>query len=164
MGNSKNVDWQIEEAAGGDWAWMQDGLIESTWEALSPELKKAASKEEVRERLDQKVAKIRGSEGFPNQAFIAKRNNSGRAGFVWVAETPHQFTGQPQGFILDIYVAEGYRNRGLGGRLMKAAEEWAKGRNLKRIELSTSVDNKPARRLYEKMDYQVEMLRMGKVL
>lgn len=59
-------------------------------------------------------------------------------------------------------MAEGYRNRGLGGRLMKAAEEWAKGRNLKRIELSTSVDNKPARRLYEKMDYQIEMLRMAK--
>ncbi len=164
MENSKNIDWQIEEAAEDDWSWMRNGLIESTWEALSPELKKAADKEKVRKRLNQKVAKIRGPEGFPNRAFIAKHNNSGRAGFVWVAETPHQFTGQPQGFILDIYVTERYRNRGLGNRLMHIAEEWAKGRNLKRIELSTSVDNKPARRLYEKLDYQVEMFRMSKIL
>ena len=56
--------------------------------------------------------------------------------------------------IAELYVDEGVRNRGIGGRLLAHAEELARSRGMRRLCLETGIGN-PARRLYERNGYRV---------
>jgi ribosomal protein S18 acetylase RimI-like enzyme len=107
---------------------------------------------------------MRKDQGFPNRAFMARTDDGSPAGFVLVAKTHNDATGQLEASLLSQYVAEPYRDQGLGHRLMEAAEDWARRQGLPRISLSVSVQNTLGQKLYESLGYQVETLRMSKKL
>jgi ribosomal protein S18 acetylase RimI-like enzyme len=156
--------FRIEKATESDWAWIVQGQVEIAWARLGPDRQQEASRQTVEERVSQQVAELRQREGFPTEAFMAKTDEGTPAGFVWVAKTHNDFTGQLEASLLNQYVAEPYRGRGLGRRLMETAEEWARQQGLPRISLSVGAHNKLAQKLYETLGYQVEMLRMTKGL
>ena len=164
VAHHRGINFRIEAATEDNWLWMMQGMAESIWESLSPECLQEVSQQAVRERLNQQAARIRGPEGFLNQAFIARDEDRQQAGFIWVAKTHSEFTGQPQAFVLDVYVVAPYRGRGLGQRLMETAEEWACQHGLRRVALSVAAHNAPAQSLYEALGYKVETLRMSKEL
>jgi ribosomal protein S18 acetylase RimI-like enzyme len=55
--------------------------------------------------------------------------------------------------LYDLYVLEKYRKLGIGSKLMNKSRNFAINNNFSRIELSTSVDNYNAQKLYESLDY-----------
>ena len=66
-----------------------------------------------------------------------------------------QFDAQPDAFaISELYVDEALRNRGIGGRLLRHADELARRQRASRICLETGITN-PALRLYERHGYTV---------
>lgn len=156
--------FQIEKATESDWPWIVQGQVQIAWVRLGPDRQREASRQTVEERVAQQVAKLRQEEGFPNEAFMAKTDDGTPAGFVWVAKTHNDFTGQLEASLLSQYVAEPYRGQGLGRRLMETAEEWACQQGLPRVSLSVGAHNRLAQRLYETLGYQVDMLRMTKKL
>lgn len=160
----RGTSFRIEIAVDADWPWIIRGLAEIAWVRLGRERQQDMDRQAVEERVTQQVAKLRGDAGFPNEAFVAKMGDGTRAGFVWVARTHNDFTGQLEASLLDQYVAEPYRGQGLGRRLMEAAEAWARRQGLPRISLSVGAYNTIGQRLYESLGYQVETLRMSKEL
>ena len=156
--------FRIEQAAESDWTWIEQGQAEIAWTRLGRERQREASRQTVEEHVAQQVAKLRQESGFPNEVFMAKTDDGTPAGFVWVAKTHNDFTGQLEASLLNQYVAEPYRGQGLGRRLMETAEEWTRQQGLPRISLSVGVRNRLAQRLYETLGYQVDMLRMTKKL
>jgi ribosomal protein S18 acetylase RimI-like enzyme len=52
--------------------------------------------------------------------------------------------------------------RGIGGRLLAFAEDWARGHGCRYITLGVFPGNTRARALYERHGYGVELLRMAK--
>jgi ribosomal protein S18 acetylase RimI-like enzyme len=131
---------------------------------LDPERQRRIGRIVVEESVARQVERLRADEGFPNQAFVAKTDDGTLVGFVWVARTHNDSTGQLEASQLNQYVAESYRGRGLGHRLIEAAEEWARQQGLLRISLSVGARNRLGQRLYESLGYQVETLRMTKRL
>jgi ribosomal protein S18 acetylase RimI-like enzyme len=83
---------------------------------------------------------------------------------VWVAKDQNDFTGQMQASLLNQYVAEPYRDQGLGHLLLETAEEWARQQGLPWISLSIGARNTLGQKLYESLGYRVETLRMAKHL
>ena len=89
--------------------------------------------------------------------FIAGRNSR-----TWVAEGGGEILGfliadrQPQKVchIVTIDVVESGRRRGIGSRLMFAAEEWARQQGLRLIYLETAEDNLTAQRFYRARGYR----------
>ena len=55
--------------------------------------------------------------------------------------------------LYDLYVLEKYRKLGIGRKLMNKSKEFAINNKFSRIELSTSIDNYDAQKLYESLDY-----------
>jgi len=160
----KGIRFRIEKAVESDWPCVVQGEVEIAWARLDPERQQEVSWRSIEAHVSERVAKLRREEGFPNEVFVARTEDGTPAGFVWVAKTHNDFTGQLEASLLNQYVAEPYRGEGLGHRLMETAEEWARRQGLPRISLSVGVHNTLGQRLYESLGYQLETLRMTKKL
>jgi ribosomal protein S18 acetylase RimI-like enzyme len=158
------AQFRIETATADDWLWIVQGQAEIAWARLGRERQREASRQAVQERAAQQVERIRRDEGFPTQTFVAKAKDGTLAGYVWVAKSHHDFTGELEASLLSQYVAEPYRGQGLGRRLMDTAEEWARQQSLPHISLSVGQHNKVAQNLYKTMGFNVDTLRMTKEL
>ena len=74
-------------------------------------------------------------------------------GFVQLYETFDSLNLDKKLILYDLYVLEGYRKLGIGKKLMNRSKVFAMRNNFSRIELSTSIDNYNAQKLYESLDY-----------
>jgi len=95
-----------------------------------------------------------------------KFNNALLQSDVWVADlydhpSPKEVTGflvskikQHMGYIMSVDIAPDHRRKGIGAKLMYAAEDHYKTLGLKKIFLEVAVDN-PAQTLYFKLGYRV---------
>ena len=164
VNKSAEGSFHIETATESDWLWIVQGLVEIAWVRLGPERQRRMERQAVEESVARQIERLRGDEGFPNQVFLAKMDDGTPAGFVWVARTHNDSTGQLEASLLNQYVAESYRGQGLGHRLMEMAEEWARQQGLPRISLSIGVRNTLGQKLYESLGYEIETLRMSKRL
>jgi ribosomal protein S18 acetylase RimI-like enzyme len=162
--SSNETAFRIETATKDDWPWIVQGQVAIAWAGLGSERQREVSRQTVEERVARQVAVLRQQEGFPSVAFVARTDDGTPVGFVWVARTHNDFTGQLEASLLSQYVAEPCRGQGLGHRLMETAEEWARQQGLPSISLSVDVHNRLAQKLYETMGYEVETLRMTKKL
>jgi aminoglycoside 6'-N-acetyltransferase I len=62
---------------------------------------------------------------------------------------------RPVGYIEGWYVAENYRHRGIGRKLLAAAEDWARSQGCVEIASDTWVDNEVSQRVHEALGYEV---------
>jgi ribosomal protein S18 acetylase RimI-like enzyme len=158
------TQFRIETATEDDWPWIVQGEAEIAWIRLEPDQQKEVGRRAVEEAVARRVQRLRGDAGFPTQAFVARTDDGTLAGFVRVAKTHNDSTGQLEASLLSQYVSEPYRGQGLGHRLMETAEDWACQQGLSRISLSIGVHNTLGQKLYESLGYEVETLRMAKQL
>jgi ribosomal protein S18 acetylase RimI-like enzyme len=140
------------------------GQAEIAWTRLGPGRRRKVSRKAIQEDVERQVARLRADTGFPNQAFVARTRDGIPSGYVWVARTHNDSTGEMEASLLSQYVTESYRGQGLGTRLMETAEDWARQQGLPRISLSVGVRNRLGQRLYESLGYEMETMRMSKRL
>ena len=84
--------------------------------------------------------------------FIAEVNEI-PAGFTLLYTSFSSVSLQAVFILNDLYVAEEYRNQGIGKLLLEKAKEHCRELNYKGLALETAVDN-PAQQLYEKLDWK----------
>jgi ribosomal protein S18 acetylase RimI-like enzyme len=161
---SNETGFHIEKAKEEDWPWIVQGQAEIAWTRLGPDRQEELGWQTCGASVARQVARIRRDEGFPTATFVARTGDGTRAGFVWVARTHHDFTGQLEATLLGQYVAEAYRHQGLGRLLMARAEEWARQQGLTRISMSVGAHNTLAQKMYETLGFRVESLRMSRDL
>lgn len=84
-------------------------------------------------------------------------------GFVSVTERLH-FTGERQGYVGELVVAQLHRRAGVAATLMAAAEDWARRRGLASLSLETGAGNAAARAMYAGLGYAEEEVTLTKRL
>ncbi|MCL2008845.1 MAG: GNAT family N-acetyltransferase [Treponema sp.] len=62
---------------------------------------------------------------------------------------------------INIAILQDYTGKGIGAELFKAAEDWARKKDIKRLELSVMLNNAPAIKLYSRLGYVREGLKRG---
>jgi ribosomal protein S18 acetylase RimI-like enzyme len=88
---------------------------------------------------------------------IAESSLDGPRGFVLMLDTlPDEVTGMPQGFVAYMAVEPDARRRGIGARLLAAAEEAARAKGLPYLALMVTEDNLAARELYAQAGFSTE--------
>jgi len=95
---------------------------------------------------------------------VADTGDGTPIGYVWVLSLVAFDAIIPRGHIAGVGVAESVRGRGVGGLLIAAAEAWCIELGLPEVSLHCYMDNTGAHRLYERLGYQDEWLRMRKAL
>lgn len=86
------------------------------------------------------------------------------AGYVFATTREDYFTHEPHAHIEVLAVEPAAEGRGIGRRLVEAAETWAKGKGYRRMTLNVFHTNTRARALYERAGYQPETLHYHKLL
>ncbi len=89
-------------------------------------------------------------------------DNKDVIGWLWIYADPHH--PQKEAFIYDFGLYEAYRGQGNGQQALKALEEEAQQLGIKKLSLHVFAHNKTAKRLYEKMDFEITDLQMSKRL
>ena len=84
--------------------------------------------------------------------FIGTENENIVA-FVQLYETFDSLNLNKKLVLYDLYVLEKYRKLGIGRKLMNKSRDFAINNKFLRIELSTSINNYSAQKLYESLDY-----------
>ena len=73
--------------------------------------------------------------------------------FVQLYETFDSLNLNKKIVLYDLYVLKNYRKLGIAKKLMNKSKDFAINNNFSRIELSTSINNYSAQKLYESLDY-----------
>ena len=95
---------------------------------------------------------------LPLTILVAENNDRMLVGFLEVDLRSHADgcnPARPVGYVEGWYVAEGYRHRGIGKKLLKEAEDWARGHGCVEMASDTWIDNDVSQRVHEKLGYEV---------
>lgn len=94
-----------------------------------------------------------------NAWVILAEDGHGLAGFCIVHH--EQSVGPPIGYVVTIDVAERWRSRGIGERMLSDAETWSRGHKCVGMMLHVFVKNERALRFYDRLQYRRVGLQKG---
>jgi GNAT superfamily N-acetyltransferase len=114
---------------------------------LSGELGYPASAEQIAARLRQLTPATR------HAVFVAESPGAGLIGWVHVS-TSHLLESDVRAEVNGLIVAEGQRSAGAGAKLLQAAEEWARRRGCKGMNVRSNVIRERAHKFYEQHGYE----------
>lgn len=123
--------------------------------ALWPESSVEEHSKELRLLLGGEAASVL---KMPLTIFVAEADDGRLIGFLEVDLRSHADgcdPSRPVGYIEGWYVAEGFRERGVGARLIAKAEEWSRGHNCVEMASDALIDNEVSQRAHEALGYEV---------
>ncbi|MGA8247126.1 MAG: GNAT family N-acetyltransferase [Nocardioides sp.] len=100
--------------------------------------------------------------GFEGAAFVAEDGGE-VVGFASVSTVEH-FAGEVDAYVGELVVAAPVEGAGVGGRLLEAAEAWARERGFRCLTLTTGAANARARAFYAARGFRDEDVKLTKVL
>lgn len=118
-----------------------------------PEAVMAATRDWVVSALD-------GHEPDRRPVFVAEGDDGVVVGFVSVGSRPH-WSGETDAYVGELVVAEEAVRDGVGGALMRAAEDWGRANGYRRLFLETGAANTGARAFYKSRGYDEEDVRLS---
>jgi GNAT superfamily N-acetyltransferase len=114
---------------------------------LSGELGYPASAEQIATRLRQLTPASK------HAVFVAESADAGVIGWVHVSVS-HLLESDTRAEVNGLIVAEGQRSEGAGAKLLQAAEEWARRRGCKGMNVRSNVIRDRAHKFYEVHGYE----------
>jgi GNAT superfamily N-acetyltransferase len=94
---------------------------------------------------------------------LVAADEHGIAGVITIRPSPH-FTGERDGYIGELVVAERASRRGIGRALIDAADAWARHQGLRHLTLHTGTFNTNARAFYAALGFAEEEVRLTRLL
>lgn len=95
--------------------------------------------------------------------FVAERDGV-IAGFVHVRSLEDYYRRCNHGHVADLVVAEGHEGQGIATALLERAEEWTRAQGYDWMTLGVFEQNARAERLYHKLGFRRDVIRMLKPL
>jgi aminoglycoside 6'-N-acetyltransferase I len=95
---------------------------------------------------------------LPLVVFVAEASGQSLLGFIEVglrSHADHCDPALPVGYVEGWYVVEGQRRRGIGKRLLAAAEDWAQRQGCVEMASDTQIGNELSLRVHESLGFRV---------
>jgi len=95
---------------------------------------------------------------LPIAILVSEDENGALIGFLEVGLRSHADgcnPARPVGFVEGWFVQEQFRNRGVGGELMRSAEDWARAQGCREMASDALIDNEGSQRAHEALGFDV---------
>ncbi|MEP6828956.1 MAG: GNAT family N-acetyltransferase [Rhizomicrobium sp.] len=109
------------------------------------------------------VAEAIASMGDDPSVFVAVIDDA-VAGFIHVRSMEDYYRRRKHGHIADLVVADGHEGLGIATALLGRAEEWSRAQGYDWMTLGVFEENTRAERLYQKLGYRRDVVRLLKPL
>jgi aminoglycoside 6'-N-acetyltransferase I len=89
---------------------------------------------------------------------VSEDENGALIGFLEVGLRSHADgcdPARPVGFVEGWFVQEQFRNRGIGGGLMRSAEDWARAQGCREMASDALIDNDGSQRAHKALGFDV---------
>jgi len=123
------------------------------WLAMRAALWPEANVDELRKDA---VAFFAGESSLLHGVFVAEAENAAPVGMLELSLRPYAdgCSSSPVPFVEGWYVAEGMRRRGIGGALVKAAEQWALANGYSEMASDALIDNRVSERAHAALGFE----------
>lgn len=123
----------------------------NTWKILTPDDQAVASIGYVASSAEENLHAVLSSPG--GTALVAEEN--GRpVGYLLIGIRPAERTGEPSGYMADVYIEPEYRNQGIAGQFHKLGEEYLQRLGVRKATLWTHAHNPLGRQSAERQGYR----------
>ena len=116
-----------------------------------------ASFEEHREEVDA-VLQNKITSTLPLVILVAQLEDGTPIGFLEAGLRSHADgcnIAQPVGYVEGWFVNEAFRGHGIGAKLMRTAEDWARTQNCREMASDALIDNEPSHHAHEALGFEV---------
>jgi GNAT superfamily N-acetyltransferase len=145
---------RVRPAGDDDRAGILD-LAPRLAEGVAPWRDQAAALLAGRRWLEESLDAAKAGDGV----VLVVADEDGIAGVISARPSTH-FTGERDGYIGELVVADRAARRGIGRALVTAADEWARDRGLRNLTLHTGAFNTGARAFYADLGFAEEEVRL----
>lgn len=153
--------YSLSEATDDEYEFVMDCVKGSILSSV-PEEDKLLSDLWINDILNISEASINRKE-MDCEVFILKSQTE-KIGMLWMGVSKDQFTCDPTGYLLGVFIIESQRGKGLGRELMRSAEHWCKMKGLITLTLNVGSENKAASNLYSSSGFIPQTVVMKKML
>ena len=109
------------------------------------------------------VAEALASESEDPAIYVAEKDGL-IVGFIHLCSLQDYYRRRKHGHVADIVVAEGHEGQGIATALLAKAEEWCRAQGYDWLSLGVFEQNARAERLYRKLGFQRDVIRLLKPL
>jgi len=99
-----------------------------------------------------------------SELFVLEDADGMRRGLLWMGVSRDQFTCEEMGYLLEVFVDEGSRGKGIGKALVGCAEDWCRRNGLLSLTLNVGSPNVLAADIYGRLGYEPRSAVMKKRL
>lgn len=157
---TKTTNYQIFETyTEKDQEYIKEAHFKTVWESFGIE-KRYLDEKTIKKNIEDQLSKIGKLDNV--KVFIIKDDSEKIIGFILLQIVTNNFTNEAVCFILEVFVEPKFRGQGIGSILMGIAEGFAKANEIKKVVLNVAPYNDIAHRLYKKLGYTEEKIRMSK--
>lgn len=137
--------------------------VAELWVALAADQRAHGS--HLRAASNRELARDAVAQHAVTGGLLVARDDDEIVGFVTFSKEQGDYdVDSRRGLIHDIFVAESYRDRGVGDRLLSAAEKRLASDGIDHVSLEVLAGNDAARRFYERAGYEPFRIEMEKQL
>ena len=130
--------YTVRPARPEEMPWVIATSLETAWEQVEPGARPHCDRRALAAFTQ---GQMQGALRLPGSVVLLAEAAGETAGYITVAVAPHPWSGQPVGFLLDIWVAPARRGQGVADALCSAAEAHCRGLGLRETVRTVAAHN-----------------------
>jgi ribosomal protein S18 acetylase RimI-like enzyme len=133
----------------------------NAWQILPPDDRQLASIAEVARTAEQNLLGVLNAPG--GTALVAVENGK-LLGYLSIAIRPDERTGEPTGYMADIYIDPGGRGKGIATEFHRVGEKYLADMGIRKASLWTHAHNPLGQKSAQRQGYQIQGVVLAKTL
>jgi len=157
------MDVAIRPMKESDLPFVHRGLSETNWQDIPDDQRAVLTREEADRRVFRDFDRFMKDDKFKFKVFVATSTDGELpVGYVSVGELMNPAVGLKLGSVLDFWVPEEFRDRGIGNRLLDYALDYIMKQGYSHASIMTSASNNKAIHMYEKRGFKPDRVNLAR--
>ena len=141
---------------------VKRGLSETNWQDIPNDQRDVITREDADRKVFGDFDRFVNDSKFKFKVFVATVEGDKPIGYVSVGEITNPTVGIRLGSVLDFWVSEEFRGKGIGSCLLDYALDYIKGQGYSHATIMASASNTKALQMYQRRGFVYDRINLAK--